>query len=123
MTVPFTCRILKPVIVLPSSVGRWTEGRLRSEILHELRHIKRWDLLTRSTALMICSLFWFVPFVWTAYTHLYLEQEKACDRGVIDGGVERCENAECVIEAIRLSRETALFAGLSFSGGRKRILE
>ena len=114
-TVPFTCRILKPVIVLPSSVGLWHEGRLRPVVLHELRQIKRWDLLTQSAALMICSLFWFVPFVWTAYSRLYLEQEKACEAGVVGDGVERAEYASCLLETARLMRKPALFTGLFFA--------
>jgi beta-lactamase regulating signal transducer with metallopeptidase domain len=122
-TVPFTCRTVKPVVVLPSFMKGLPVERLRAVFLHELRHVKRMDSLTQSAARAICSLFWFVPFVWAACSRLYLEQEKACDRGVIDGGVERCEYAECVLDAVRLSHGTAMFAGLFFSGGRKRILE
>jgi beta-lactamase regulating signal transducer with metallopeptidase domain len=121
--VPFTCRIIKPVVLLPSSAEGWPEERLRAVHLHELRHIRRWDLLTQSAALVICSLFWFMPLVWTAYAHLCLEQEKACDAGVVGDGVKNIECATCLLHTALLSREPAQFTGLFFAGGRKRDLE
>jgi beta-lactamase regulating signal transducer with metallopeptidase domain len=120
--VPFTCRLLQPIVVLPAAMHRWSGERRRAVLLHELRHIRRGDCVTQTLAYAACCLFWFVPFIWAAYARLRLEQEKSCDCGVVAQGVERAAYADCVLEAARLARKPALFAGLGFAGRRKRIL-
>jgi beta-lactamase regulating signal transducer with metallopeptidase domain len=119
---PFTGGLVHPAIVLPAAMRDWPDGRLRAVLLHELRHIRRVDCLTQTVAYLACSLFWFVPFVWIAYAHLYLEQEKACDACVVETGMGRRAYASCILDAVRLCREPALVAGLFFGGRRKKML-
>lgn len=120
--VPFTSGLLHPLIVLPVSARRWPALRLRAVLLHELRHIRRWDPLTLTGACAICSLFWFVPLVWLAHSLLYLEQEKACDSGVVEDGVAPGEYAACLLEFARLFQRPKAPAGLYAAGWRKQIL-
>jgi beta-lactamase regulating signal transducer with metallopeptidase domain len=119
---PFTSRFLRPIIVLPSAMRSWSNGSLGAVLLHELRHIRRADCLTQTMAHAVCSFFWFVPFAWIACARLYLEQEKACDAGVVETGVRRLAYASCILDAARLCRQPATVAGLFFSGQRRRIL-
>ena len=120
--VPFASGVLHPLIVLPVSARRWSAPRLRAVLLHELRHIRRWDPLTQAVAYAICSLFWFVPLVWLAHSYLYLEQEKACDSGVVSDGVAPGEYAACLLEFARLFQRPAAPAGLYVAGWRRKIL-
>ena len=120
--VPFTCRFLRPLIVLPAAMREWGSARLRAVLLHELCHIKRGDCLTQALARAVCCLFWFVPLVWAAFAPLALEQEKACDEDVVHNGVGRQAYATCILEAARLSRQSIPFYGLSFPGRRRRVL-
>ncbi len=120
---PMTRGIIRPVIFLPSSIRGWSPAGRQSVLLHELRHVRRGDSCTLAIAYWICSLLWFVPPVWAAYARLYLEQEKACDEAVIESGVRPQAYAACILDAAQLCREPALFAGLNFSGGRKKILK
>jgi beta-lactamase regulating signal transducer with metallopeptidase domain len=121
--VPFTCGLFRPTIFLPVYVGGWSKKRLKPVLIHELCHVKRADSLVQAAAHAICSLFWFVPFVWVAYTRLHLEQEKACDAGVVDAGMERRDYAACILDVAHRCCEPVPFAGLFFAGSRKRILE
>jgi beta-lactamase regulating signal transducer with metallopeptidase domain len=121
--VPFTCGLFRPLIVLPKERRVWSQERLRAVLHHELSHVRRRDLITQEVARVVCSLFWFVPFVWIAYRSLYLEQEKACDLGVVERGVERRRYAACLLEAARLSRDPVHLPGLVFPRRRKQILE
>ena len=121
--VPFTWRLRRPIIMLPTAVKSWPPGQLRSVLMHELRHIAWHDPLTRTAARVVCSLFWFVPFIWIAYELLMVEQEKACDRDVVERGVESRQYASCVLNIARASRRPTLFESVSLAGQRKRVLE
>ncbi len=121
--VPFAGGIFRPFIMLPLSAQAWSLQRLRAVLLHELRHVQRWDALTQATARLICSLFWFVPLTWIAYSFLYSEQEKACDASVVETGVAPGAYAACILEAARLCPQPAPFAGLCSPAWKKRILE
>jgi len=120
---PLTRGILYPVIALPPAMTGWSAARVRSVLLHELYHVKRADSFCLAVAYGICSLLWFVPLIWPAYARFYMEQEKECDAAVIDRGVRRQSYASCVLDAAQLCREPVLFAGLSLSGRRKKLLK
>lgn len=122
-TTPLTRGILRPVIILPTAMRTWSADRMRSVLLHELCHIKRGDSFSLAMAYWICSLLWFVPPIWPAYSRLYMEQEKECDAAVIDLGVERHSYASCILDAAQLYREPALLGGPSFLGRRKKMLK
>jgi beta-lactamase regulating signal transducer with metallopeptidase domain len=121
--VPFTGGILRPFIMLPLAARAWPLERLRAVLLHELRHVERWDYLTQAMARWICSLFWFMPLSWIACSFLYAEQEKACDAGVMEGGVAPGAYAACILKAARLCPQPAPLAGLCPPSWRKRVLE
>jgi beta-lactamase regulating signal transducer with metallopeptidase domain len=123
-TIPFTYRIFKPVVVLPRESAAWPSGRLRAVLLHELAHIRRHDYLTQSVARIICSLFWFIPFVWIVYSKLYQEQERACDVFVMERGIGPAEYASHILSlACISSMRTVSFQGSFLSKGRKKFLE
>ena len=85
---PFTCGVLRPLIVLPSTTGSWSLDRLRAVLLHELAHIQREDVASNIVARLSCSLYWFVPFAWFAHRRANLEREQACDDLVIRTGFD-----------------------------------
>jgi beta-lactamase regulating signal transducer with metallopeptidase domain len=122
-TTSLTRGVLHPVIVLPTAMRTWSAVSMRSVLLHELCHIKRGDSFSVGIAYWICSLLWFVPPIWPAYSRLYVEEEKACDAAVIGSGVRRHFYAACILDAAQLCRQPALLAGLGFSGGRKKALK
>jgi beta-lactamase regulating signal transducer with metallopeptidase domain len=88
---------LRPTIILPKLAENWSEKQLRPVLIHELTHINRFDCLIRDIALIVCSLFWFIPFVWIAYGKLKYEQEKICDINVIRFGSKPTDYAEQIL--------------------------
>lgn len=120
--VPFTGGILHPFIMLPLFAEAWPRQRLQAVLLHELRHVERWDAMTQAVARGICSLFWFVPLIWIACSFLYAEQEKACDGAVLEQGVARSDYAACLLEAAQHEPHPASYAGLLSLAWRKRVL-
>ena len=122
-TIPFTYRVFKPVIVLPRESAAWTKESVNAVLLHELAHIRRCDYLTQTIARLICSFFWFIPFVWIAYDRLHQEQEKACDAYVIEKGINPADYAAHILDLARFSTRTLSFQGSFLSRGRKKVLE
>jgi beta-lactamase regulating signal transducer with metallopeptidase domain len=121
--VPFTYRTFKPVILLPSGATEWPGERLRSVLIHELAHVKRVDSFTLLFARIVCSLFWFIPAVWIAYRHLYIEQEKSCDEYAVDEGIEAAHYARHILNVVRLARGRILLTGIFISRGKRKMLE
>jgi hypothetical protein len=79
--------------------------------------------LTQAASRLVCCLFWFVPLVWFANWFLYAEQEKACDSGAVERGVQRRDYASCLLFAAQVSPAPSAIAGLYSPLWRRRILE
>ena len=120
---PFTCNVFRPVILLPSSIGGWSRERLRVVLIHELAHIRRRDYLTQNISRVACAIFWFIPMLWVAYGKLQVEQERACDRWVINSGAEPADYADHIVEIVRYTRGHIVLAGIPGAVGRRHLLE
>lgn len=79
---PFIFGIIKPRIILPSSMS--DEDR-EYVIAHERAHLKRLDHLTKPFGFLILSLHWFNPLAWVAYILFCRDIEFACDQKVLRG--------------------------------------
>ncbi|MBN1797584.1 MAG: peptidoglycan DD-metalloendopeptidase family protein [Spirochaetales bacterium] len=88
---------IRPTILLPKIAKNWSYKQLRPVLIHELTHISRFDCLTRDITQIVCSLFWFIPFVWIAYGKLKDEQEKISDTNVITFGSKPTDYAEQIL--------------------------
>jgi hypothetical protein len=120
---PFTCFLLRPVILLPSGTDGWSEERARVVLLHELSHIRRRDHISRWVARLICALLWFIPPVWIAYRNMQIEEERACDAAVVGKGVRVWDYASHLIAIARSTRGRVLSMILQHSFSRKGMLE
>ena len=98
---PLTWGILRPVILLPIRAAEWPAARLRSVLLHELVHIRRFDVLAQSTSRVVCCVFWFHPLAWAAARQMRRERELACDDAVLLHGVDAPEYAGHLMELVR----------------------
>ena len=83
---PWTWGIVHPCIILPASFGEWPLEEQRNALIHELFHIKRFDLICFILTRFCCCLYWFHPLVWIGYREIMMEAEKACDDRVIFSG-------------------------------------
>ena len=69
---------LKPVVVLPAPIAKSPE-LLKSILVHELVHVKRWDCLYRLVAMVGMVFYWFNPLFHRASRLLSEAQEQVCD--------------------------------------------
>jgi len=92
---PFTCRTIRPVIILPSGFAEnLTEKELFSVALHELSHIKRNDVAVLSMLSFIKALFFFHPLVWMAIRQISYLAELSCDSLVLEHTKESVSYAD-----------------------------
>src|ERR1017187_915255 len=71
---------VRPRLLLPVGLTQsFSQEELRYIFLHELSHIKRWDILTGWLMTALQILHWFNPLVWLAFHRMRVDRELACD--------------------------------------------
>ena len=68
ITSPLTYGILRPVILLPSTMDFGDEEKLNYVLTHELIHVKRFDYAWKLLFAATLCVHWFNPLVWLMYT-------------------------------------------------------
>jgi murein DD-endopeptidase MepM/ murein hydrolase activator NlpD len=80
----FTIGILRPVIVLPTSLlASATPECIEAIISHEMAHIKRWDDFWKVMQKLVQIFYFFHPAVWLAGFQLNAARECRCDGEVL----------------------------------------
>jgi beta-lactamase regulating signal transducer with metallopeptidase domain len=100
-TIPVVWGVFRPCLLLPVGAREWSGEQLRSVLLHELAHIKRYDTLAQLLAQVACAVHWFNPLVWVAAWRLGVERERACDDLVLASGVRPSAYAGRKLESPR----------------------
>jgi beta-lactamase regulating signal transducer with metallopeptidase domain/protocatechuate 3,4-dioxygenase beta subunit len=81
---PATCGAFRACIVLPEAlVARCTSAELRLILLHELMHVRHWDVLLDRMAAVVTAVHWLNPTAWVALHALRRERELVCDAAVL----------------------------------------
>jgi beta-lactamase regulating signal transducer with metallopeptidase domain/5-hydroxyisourate hydrolase-like protein (transthyretin family) len=81
---PGTCGAFRATIFLPEKLlSLLSPGELRLVLLHELTHVRRWDVLLDRMAALLVALHWFNPVAWLVLACLRRERELACDAAVL----------------------------------------
>ncbi len=77
---PFVMGIMKPNIYLPIYL---TEKEKEYILLHEQKHISRFDHIIKLIAFVVLCVHWFNPLVWIAFYLMSEDMELSCDESVI----------------------------------------
>jgi beta-lactamase regulating signal transducer with metallopeptidase domain len=83
ITSPLTYGLLKPVILLPSTLDFSDENKVNCILYHEFIHIKRLDILWKFISLVVLAVHWFNPLIWVAYVLMNRDIELSCDEEVV----------------------------------------
>lgn len=128
--VPTVWGLWAPVVLLPEAAADWSRARLRSVLLHELAHVKRWDALTHVLSRVARACFWPNLLVWRAVARATAAQERACDDMVLRSGVASWEYAEQLLAVTKTLRRgpvpvdtVALDAGRQFKSRMRALLK
>ena len=80
-----TIGVNHPVIILPKGFTvDLTAGDLDAVALHEMAHVKRFDVLTLTLVSLVRAVLFFHPLVWIAARKVAVLAEQACDDAVLD---------------------------------------
>ncbi|MDE7231397.1 MAG: M56 family metallopeptidase [Oscillospiraceae bacterium] len=80
---PLTYGILRPTILLPESLENEQSEQLTYILMHEMTHIRRFDMLRKIAAAAVLCLHWFNPVVWLLFLLYNRDIELACDEAVV----------------------------------------
>ncbi|MCL2408904.1 MAG: leucine-rich repeat domain-containing protein [Oscillospiraceae bacterium] len=78
---PMLIGVFRPAIILPDR--EYTNEQMRSILLHELTHMRRFDVTVKWLSLFACVVHWFNPLVWIARREIDRACELSCDAAVI----------------------------------------
>ena len=72
--------VFRPVILFPVGLlVRLTPAEVEAILLHELHHVRRYDILWNSAQLLVVSLFFYHPLVYWLSHRIDREREYVCD--------------------------------------------
>ena len=116
-SMPMTCGILRPAVLLPAGSAGWSAERLRVVLLHELAHVLRGDVATHLLARLAFSLAWWNPLAWFAWRQIVKEGERATDDLVLAAGERASDYAGQLLEIARgfQPRPAAAWAALAMA--------
>ena len=117
---PLVTGLFRPVIILPDT--QFSEAERKCLFLHELTHIRRYDLWTRFFAMLSQCLHWWNPAVAVLRRELRDWEERRCDEEVsrmLDGA----ERKSYGLTLLRLASASAIGGGWAASFSTGRILK
>ena len=120
---PMTFGWTRPCIVLPAAALAWSDERRRVVLLHELAHIKRYDVPWQMVARLACAVYWFHPLAWWALRRMRLDREHACDDCVLTAGQKASHYASQLLEIARVHRACSPLTTAALSMARRSQLE
>jgi beta-lactamase regulating signal transducer with metallopeptidase domain len=107
VSAPVVVGIWRPMILLPAVLlAGLTPDQLQAVLIHELAHIRRYDLAVNVAQRVIEALLFFHPAVWWLSRCVSLEREQACDDFVLHCGWQRVSYAETLIRTAELGVAT-----------------
>lgn len=97
VTIPIAAGILRPAIVIPRQYAETlTAPSLRSIVLHERAHIRRFDILGNLVQRAIEAMLFFNPWVYLIGRQMVKEREAACDDWAVSTTRDADEYARCL---------------------------
>ena len=102
---PMLIGIFRPIIVLPCR--EYKDTHLHSILLHELTHMRRFDIAVKWLALAACAIHWFNPLVWLARQQIDRACELSCDE-IVTRGMNAADKQNYGNTLIDLATDTKL---------------
>jgi beta-lactamase regulating signal transducer with metallopeptidase domain len=116
LTVPAVMGVLKPLVLLPSSlVSGLSVGQLELLLAHELAHVKRRDYLVNILQTLAETLLFYHPVVWWVSKTIRQEREHCCDDLALQITGQSAVDYADVLLRLEKSRQTLALAASSGS--------
>ena len=115
---PLLLGIISPKIILP----QYLKGRDNGHIIrHEICHMRALDNFSRLTAVTVCCIHWFNPFIWFMLKFYISDLEYACDERTVKNytAEQKKEYSLSLIDAKR--KISPIVSGFTSGGFAGRI--
>jgi bla regulator protein blaR1 len=76
---PAVLGLFRPRLLLPVDATELNDEQLRMVMLHELAHVRHWDIAANWLLLIIRAIHWWNPVFWLAAARFQSLREQACD--------------------------------------------
>jgi beta-lactamase regulating signal transducer with metallopeptidase domain len=115
----FVCGLLQPKLVMPGKLmDSLGPAERRQVILHELAHVKRYDLLWGWPVEIARIVYFFNPLVYWAAYRLRLERELACDQlAMAHSGHSAADYAQTLVQVVSHASEPAAVQAAAIAAG------
>ncbi len=125
VAMPVTYGVIKPIVLLPKAITELDEEQLKCVIIHELAHIRHFDVIIKWLLLIAIGIHWFNPFIWIVYVLANRDIELSCDEAVIrsmKAGISRKAYAMALINLAEYRLKFApIVSGFNKSDIEERI--
>lgn len=121
---PHVVGLFRPIIVVPPALLD-DPTLLRAALLHELAHVRRYDVAARFIQIVATSLLWWWPVVRVINKRLELAREAACDAWALENSdVPRTAYARLLVRmaSLQLASAPALAAHYSLDARVAAVL-
>ncbi len=122
-SMPMTCGILRPAVLMPAGAAEWGAGRVRAVLLHELAHVRRGDVATHLLGRLALSLNWWNPLAWFAWREFVKERERSTDDLVLAAGERPSDYAQHLLEIARAFQPARATSWAALAMARRSQLE
>ncbi len=112
---PAAAGLIHPTVYLPRQIADvWPVKNVEPILMHELVHIKRFDLIINFVQVIIQIIFFFHPLIWIMNRKIRYFREDVCDSLTQTGlQLSRKEYADCIL---RVSEDITSESHLGFAG-------
>lgn len=121
---PMTFGWLKPIILLPFSIGnQLSTEEIKYILLHEIAHIQRNDYFIQIFVEVAHAILFFNPFSYYFRQQIQIEREKACDDWVIQKTKAPLLYSKALFKLATVSNPPIVSFGLNAFQNYKQLLE
>ncbi|MCM2996766.1 DUF4309 domain-containing protein [Paenibacillus cellulositrophicus] len=71
--------VMLPRMIMPPGIAELDEAQQKHIFLHELAHVKRWDILLNWVAQILLAFHWYNPLLWYGFYRMREDQELSAD--------------------------------------------
>lgn len=117
-TTPMLIGLFKPAIYVPEGLN---ETELGATLLHELNHLKHFDILWSAIATIVLCLNWFNPIIWISFFMFKRDLEVYCDERTLMHTENKQSYAMLLLKTATARKEKFVLGTTSLQSGKADV--
>nr|WP_316624487.1 M56 family metallopeptidase [uncultured Ruminococcus sp.] len=117
-TTPMLIGLFKPAIYVPEGLN---EAELGATLLHELNHLKHFDILWSAIATIVLCLNWFNPIIWISFFMFKRDLEVYCDDRTLKHTENKQSYAMLLLKTATARKERFVLGTTSLQSGKADV--